>query len=462
MAANDNTPPLTSTDDDSLDLDFNLPEIPTDLGDTDDFFTADESAADSLSFDFDGVDALPEIQEIDDDAYIDVVETDEIEPSADDETVTLTPDELFDIVGSELSEEPTPELSGSELSEEPTPELSGSELGEEPTPELSGSELGEEPTPELSGSELSEEPTPETTSSELGEEPMFDLSGEPDIELGIEPASDLTIDNDLASSDFDISTELELPDFEPPSDLADDFAVDLGDDEEISINDHELLDNIDLIDEPLAFQSAESKVTDEDTNSLLEFSDDELGNEIVNEDFTLPQLSILDSDEDESITLTADELSNIVSVESTPAPDEPDVSDFSDPFDSPDLSTDFDSTEEVITDEVDTDGIDLHDDLSLTDDDSFFHDGEEGPVALTDHELADILDGTSLEEEPRSEELTDEISKEAGVKPEELKKVIGYLDDLLGQLPDETVREFSRSEYFNLYKKIIEELGVFK
>ena len=38
--------------------------------------------------------------------------------------------------------------------------------------------------------------------------------------------------------------------------------------------------------------------------------------------------------------------------------------------------------------------------------------------------------------------------------------MIGYLDGLFDQLPDETVREFSKSEYFDLYKKIMTELGL--
>lgn len=38
------------------------------------------------------------------------------------------------------------------------------------------------------------------------------------------------------------------------------------------------------------------------------------------------------------------------------------------------------------------------------------------------------------------------------------KKVLGYLDNLLGNLPDEVIREFSKSQYFELYKKMMKEL----
>lgn len=38
------------------------------------------------------------------------------------------------------------------------------------------------------------------------------------------------------------------------------------------------------------------------------------------------------------------------------------------------------------------------------------------------------------------------------------KKVLSYLDNLLGNLPDEVIKEFSKSQYFELYKKMMKEL----
>lgn len=40
------------------------------------------------------------------------------------------------------------------------------------------------------------------------------------------------------------------------------------------------------------------------------------------------------------------------------------------------------------------------------------------------------------------------------------KKVLGYLDNLLGNLPDEVIKEFSKSQYFELYKKMMKELEI--
>ncbi|MDH4261644.1 MAG: hypothetical protein OEV78_01220 [Spirochaetia bacterium] len=43
---------------------------------------------------------------------------------------------------------------------------------------------------------------------------------------------------------------------------------------------------------------------------------------------------------------------------------------------------------------------------------------------------------------------------------DELKKVVAYLDNLLGELPDELIEKFAKSEYFKLYQKVMEDLGL--
>ncbi|MDR1596739.1 MAG: hypothetical protein LBR99_03440, partial [Treponema sp.] len=42
----------------------------------------------------------------------------------------------------------------------------------------------------------------------------------------------------------------------------------------------------------------------------------------------------------------------------------------------------------------------------------------------------------------------------------ELKNVLAYLDKLLESLPEEKIEEFAKSEYFDTYKKLFEELGI--
>ncbi len=43
---------------------------------------------------------------------------------------------------------------------------------------------------------------------------------------------------------------------------------------------------------------------------------------------------------------------------------------------------------------------------------------------------------------------------------EELKKVLKYLDSLLESLPEEKIKEFAHSEYYDLYNKILDKLGI--
>jgi hypothetical protein len=42
----------------------------------------------------------------------------------------------------------------------------------------------------------------------------------------------------------------------------------------------------------------------------------------------------------------------------------------------------------------------------------------------------------------------------------EVKAVLSYMDQLLESLPEEKIEEFAKSEYFESYKKLFEELGL--
>lgn len=102
---------------------------------------------------------------------------------------------------------------------------------------------------------------------------------------------------------------------------------------------------------------------------------------------------------------------------------------------------------------------------------------EEEVVALSGAELEEI----ELEEEklPEPEELEVGIGEEEVTKigelPQEEKeeeniikinktlydditKVLKYMDSLLGDLPEDKIKEFAKSEYFNIYKRVFEEL----
>jgi hypothetical protein len=79
---------------------------------------------------------------------------------------------------------------------------------------------------------------------------------------------------------------------------------------------------------------------------------------------------------------------------------------------------------------------------------------------------ADTADAGDLTENS-SEDFSIEIPTQPGPDMEvpfaikgELKNVLVYLDKLLESLPEEKIEEFAKSEYFDTYKKLFEELGI--
>lgn len=306
-----------------------------------------------------------------------------------------------------------------------------------------------------------------------GIEPDFQAGGS-DLEGDLahsEPALDL----DHGSSDFsDVS-----PDFgDMQSDLDDEGPVSLSEEElgNIMGDVHEVsdshaaaaqmpvesgMDHTDLDDAP------SMALADDDEEDNITLSDDELNNILLDSsdlegarsESSAPPLSEMGlDDDDEPIALSAEELGNIIS--------------------------DVEVESAGVGEEMHPGSEEMHAASSLLDEE------DEGPVALSDSELDSILEdvseeseadaamsagpGTSAnlivldeyedrektEEAARRETALDTIAEEQGIQKQELKKMISYLDQLFDKLPEDTVREFSHSEYFDLYKKIMQDLGL--
>ncbi|QCO35138.1 hypothetical protein E4414_05910 [Leptospira interrogans] len=90
--------------------------------------------------------------------------------------------------------------------------------------------------------------------------------------------------------------------------------------------------------------------------------------------------------------------------------------------------------------------------------------------SVKDQEMIIVLDEYADEEESspieelrktpdQTEAIVGELSGEVPSK-DEMKRIMTYLDELLGNLPDDLIREFSRSDYFELYKKLMKQIGV--
>jgi pilus assembly protein FimV len=189
-----------------------------------------------------------------------------------------------------------------------------------------------------------------------------------------------------------------------------------------------------------------------------------------------------DGDEDEPIALSADELDGIAATatpeEEAPAPAE--------------APADFDSRYADVDEMAETTAAEADAAPSAVEDD-------EGPIALSADELDGIaadahevtpeapmvglspLDGspaepslaeqtekpaTVFEEDLEAATLIHEDDKAAAPAAapapdtEELKSVMSYLDNLLGELPDDVIEKFAQSEYFKLYQKIMDKLGL--
>jgi hypothetical protein len=84
---------------------------------------------------------------------------------------------------------------------------------------------------------------------------------------------------------------------------------------------------------------------------------------------------------------------------------------------------------------------------------------------LSNEELASIgedVSGTvdeSVESAPAQKTEPSVVSLPVDLK-DEIKSVLSYMDQLLESLPEEKIEEFARSEHFEVYKKLFEELGI--
>ncbi len=74
-------------------------------------------------------------------------------------------------------------------------------------------------------------------------------------------------------------------------------------------------------------------------------------------------------------------------------------------------------------------------------------------------EAFDLEEATVAEEAPHRASATASFPK--GLQSD-IKTVLSYMDQLLESLPEDKIEEFAKSEYFEVYKKLFEELGIVK
>lgn len=398
------------------------------------------------------------------DEFFQTEEVPEIEE--DDGPITLSMEELENI-GADSEEADTPKLN-----------ILDEELEDE-TITLSPDELGDI----ISGGETEDENEEESLDSigdietEEEEEASFDVFGdetEEDSEEDSELESELETDHDFdfepdgvdeTTSEPSSGLEGEIEEDEGPLALSMEELESIAEDAEES-SDEELVDSLDRAPLPYEEDSEKSDTLEEDLeDESIALSMEELENITGSDEETVePEVEPV---VDEVETVTGDNIDDLIGDEIpgeglediSDLPMEEPVVDFSigdkaDLVESEDLvefgdeNTKHDLPTPTLGND-DSPGIDI--DL-----DEYAPEGKLSPL-----EELRATQSPTMEDKPLNEVAEDALG-EAGseLTVTDRKKVLGYLDNLLGNLPDDVIKEFSKSQYFDLYKKLMKELGL--
>ncbi|EMO89453.1 hypothetical protein [Leptospira noguchii] len=338
-------------------------------------------------------------------------------------------------------------------------------------------------SPEFENSEEEKISLPEHELEEIGSSPVLleedSLSFE-DFEL---PTNDLEELENSTLEDEDANEPIALSDEELGNLLASENEESAALSEEPS----DLSEAVDW-DSPSSESSEISLEEDEDTNEPIALSDEELGNLLASENEESAALSeepsdlseavdwdspssesseiSLEEDEDanEPIALSDEELGNLLASEN-----EESAALSEDDFGSNIPETEEDLSE-ILGELPPVSDLDAFD--SIDEDVSKEEVSKIVPTleSVKDQEMVIVLDEYADEEESspieelrktpdQTETITGQLSGDVPSK-DEMKRIMTYLDELLGNLPDDLIREFSRSDYFELYKKLMKQIGV--
>lgn len=120
----------------------------------------------------------------------------------------------------------------------------------------------------------------------------------------------------------------------------------------------------------------------------------------------------------------------------------------------PDSQPDTIDTPLPVPDEIEEDHVELEESALSETPGSLEHE----PLNPEMYGLQSSAENPSREEKEQIiQQRVDSLSPDT---KDEMKKVLNYLDNLLEDLPEEKIKEFSQSEYYDLYVKILDKLGV--
>ncbi|WP_025178300.1 hypothetical protein [Leptospira kirschneri] len=379
------------------------------------------------------------------------------------EPIALSNEELGNLLSSE-NEEPITSEEPSDLAESidwdsPTSEPSEISLEEEDSNEpiaLSLDELDHILTDENEEPITSEEP------SDLAESIDWDSPTSEPSEISLEEEdSNEPIALSLDELDHILTDENEEPiTSEEPSDLAEsiDWDSPTSEPSEISLEEEDSNEPI-----ALSLDELDHILTDENEEPITSEEPSDLADSINWDSPTSEpsEISLEEEDSNEPIALSLDELDHILTDENE-EPEEQKIG-----SNIPEVETEEDLTE-ILGELPPVSDLDAFDSI----DEDVLKEEKVSKIVPTlesvkNQEMVIVLDEYADEEEPspieelrKTPDQTEAIGGKDVPSKDEMKRIMTYLDELLGNLPDDLIREFSRSDYFELYKKLMNQIGV--
>ncbi len=342
-----------------------------------------------------------DIEEIDLDDEVDlVIEDIDMNDVPSDKGASDTDSELEDLEDLDLELESFDEIEEMDLELDSSDELEEISLGSETSDELEEIDLGSESPDEL------EDITPKAVSSDNLD----------DIEI-----EEIELDESVNLEEESID-EIDLEEIE-----SFDTAMDAEEIPEIELD--EAIDEIETIEE---FSLEESDSLTGNLEELeIDLEDDtEVTVAVPNDDFNeLPGTEDVDLDSLEALAAAPDLTEEVgETIVEIPEIDLEPLSEDEDLEDLEDLGEDI--LDETLSEEI---SLETESDLS---------------------EIADVNETMAMGREAiELADLPDDLK-------DQIKDVLKYMDQLLESLPDDKIQEFARSEHFEVYKKIFEELGI--
>ncbi len=219
----------------------------------------------------------------------------------------------------------------------------------------------------------------------------------------------------------------------------------------------------------------EGKVTEPSAKEIEELPSEEATQKTAKESF-------FEEVEDESISLSGDELDNILkTAEVVEAPSEeppksalpeqeieqPEISVTPKEESTPSVEQPTEVTEPIseIPSPLESEGLPPIEEETISE--PITPSEAEMPPQLSE-EISEIPSPLEVETQlPSEEKKIGAVSEQQSIEEkkevlqdEDLKKLMKYLDTLLEKLPDDVIKEFAESEYYDLYNKILDKLGI--